>query len=434
MPTGFEAAADIATGALIGRAVEPKDGVPVAGERADDTHETSCLNCGAFLTGPYCTACGQKAHVHRTLAGFGHDLLHGVFHFDGKIWRTLPMLAWRPGELTRRYIHGERAKFVSPLALFLFTVFFTFAVFNTLAPRAPEINSKLSPDSAEVQYQSDRKDILDQITKLESKKKEKIAENKTGYEWMDGEIAKHQADLKKLDENRGKEVHVADLAARKFELDRSKSETAIAQLQADLETAKKAGRPVSSIEEKIESERLAIRLMDNARNALTKGDDSNINFNFTDASFAGSDWLNETARHAAQNPQLLLYKIQSSAYKFSWALIPISLPFLWLLFFWRRQFKLFDHAVFITYSLCFMMMLSAVGGLIIYNSTEDGAAFVITILALIFFPPLHIYRQLHRAYQTSRFGAVVRTILLCNFAMLALTLFASLILTLGITG
>ena len=35
----------------------------------------------------------------------------------GKIWRTLPMLAWRPGELTRRYIEGERARFVSPMAL-----------------------------------------------------------------------------------------------------------------------------------------------------------------------------------------------------------------------------------------------------------------------------------------------------------------------------
>ena len=31
------------------------------------------------------------------------------------------MLAWRPGEMTRRYIAGERARFVSPVALFLFT-------------------------------------------------------------------------------------------------------------------------------------------------------------------------------------------------------------------------------------------------------------------------------------------------------------------------
>ena len=429
MPTGFEAAADIATGALLGRAVEP-----IAGERADDTHETSCLNCGTSLSGPYCVACGQKAHVHRTLAGFGHDLVHGVFHFDGKIWRTLPMLFWRPGELTRRYIHGERAKFVSPLALFLFTVFLTFAVFNTLAPQAPTINTKLGADNAEVQYQSDRQEILGQITKLQNDKEAKIAEKALGFEWMDGEIARHQGDLKQLEANRGKEMHVADMVARKMALDRSKSETLILRLEAELAAAKQAGQLTSAIEDKLKAERLNVKVMGKAQNALTKGDTSSPDFTFTDGSFFGSKKLNEAAKHAAENPQLLLYKIQSSAYKFSWALIPISLPFLWLLFFWRRQFKLFDHAVFITYSLCFMMLLSALGGLIINFSTEGGAPFVITILALIFVPPLHMYRQLHRAYQTSRFGAIWRTFLLSNFALLALTLFASLIIMLGVTG
>ena len=34
----------------------------------------------------------------------------------------------KPGELTRRYIDGQRASFVSPIALFLFCVFFMFAV------------------------------------------------------------------------------------------------------------------------------------------------------------------------------------------------------------------------------------------------------------------------------------------------------------------
>jgi Protein of unknown function (DUF3667) len=429
MPTGLEAAADIATGALLGRAVEP-----VAGERADDTHETSCLNCGTELTGPHCVACGQKAHVHRTLRGFGHDLVHGVFHFDGKIWRTLPMLFWYPGELTRRYINGERAKFVSPLALFLFTVFLTFAVFSYIAPQAPEVNSKLTTGKAEEQYQSDRKDILDKITELEKDKQEKIAEKALGYEWMDGEIARHRKDLKRLEDNRGKEIHVADLAARKFALDKSKSETLIAQLEADLSAAKKAGQPTAKIEEQLEGERLTIKMLEKASNALVGGEQGDSNWSFTGLQFGGSNWLNEAAKHASENPQLLLYKIQSSAYKFSWALIPISLPFLWLLFFWRRQFKLFDHAVFITYSLCFMMMLSTLGGLALNFSSEDSAPFVITVLALIFVPPLHMYRQLHRAYQTSRFGAMWRTFMLSNFALLALALFASLILALGVTG
>src|SRR6478672_614259 len=124
MVGNIEAIGDAVTGSVLGRAIEPS-----AGEAPDGhTQETNCLNCGASLTGPYCSACGQHAHVHRTLTAFFHDLLHGFFHLEGKIWRTLPTLVWHPGDLTRRYIDGQRARYVSPIALFLFCVFAMFAV------------------------------------------------------------------------------------------------------------------------------------------------------------------------------------------------------------------------------------------------------------------------------------------------------------------
>ena len=139
----FEAIGDAVTGGLLARAVEPQ-----AGEAADGhTHEKNCLNCGAPLSGAYCYVCGQKAHVHRSIRGFFHDFVQGLFNFEGKIWRTLPMLAWRPGEMTRRYIAGERARFISPVALYLFTVFVMFAVLNftgTFAPGGGPIGTALS--------------------------------------------------------------------------------------------------------------------------------------------------------------------------------------------------------------------------------------------------------------------------------------------------
>src|SRR5829696_6410311 len=87
------------------------------------SEERDCLNCGTRLVGPHCHGCGQHAHVHRTLGAFFHDLLHGAFHFEGKVWRTLPLLAWRPGRLTREYIEGRRESYLSPIALFLFAGF-----------------------------------------------------------------------------------------------------------------------------------------------------------------------------------------------------------------------------------------------------------------------------------------------------------------------
>ena len=60
------------------------------------------------------------------------DFVAGVLNFEGKFWRTLPMLAWCPGILTRRYIEGQRARFISPIALFLFSVFLLFATIQLI--------------------------------------------------------------------------------------------------------------------------------------------------------------------------------------------------------------------------------------------------------------------------------------------------------------
>ena len=111
------------TAGLAGHAVEPRHGGTANGHAP-----ARCLNCGTGLAGSHCHYCGQRADVHRSFGAIGHDLVHAIFHFEGKIWNTLPLLSWRPGDLTRRYIHGERARFISPLALFLFAVFLTYAV------------------------------------------------------------------------------------------------------------------------------------------------------------------------------------------------------------------------------------------------------------------------------------------------------------------
>lgn len=424
MTDELEGAADIVTGAMLGRAVESPAGEAHGGEG------TNCLNCGTTLIGAHCHACGQKGHVHRTLHAFGHDFLHSVLHFDGKIWRTLPMLFWNPGALTRRYVHGERAKFVSPLALFLFTVFLTFAVFNWLAPKGVDVNPVVSAAAAEKEYLADRREILDSIAKLEADKKDAIAAGTPGYQWMDGEISRRQRNLKLLEDRRGKEIRAAEIVARKIAMGTSTIEAEISRREAEIAAAKKAGNPTDDLEAELAGVRLGLGLKGKASNALTKSDQPNGDWNFTGLDFPGAAQLNEAVRHASENPQLLLYKIQSNAYKFSWALIPISIPFVWLLFFWRWRFKMFDHAVFVTYSLTFMMLLGVICGIFIkFPATE-----VIGGLALVFLPPIHMYRQLHHAYETSRFGAFWRMCMLSFFALTALTLFAVLIVTLGVTG
>jgi hypothetical protein len=343
----LEALGDAATGAVLGRAVEPQ-----AGEQADGhTAERNCLNCGCALVGEYCHCCGQRAHVHRTLTAFFHDLLHGVLHFEGKIWRTLPLLAWRPGELTRRYIDGQRASFVSPIALFLFSVFLMFAVASATGALDFNANPAMRADLAQ-------------------------------------EIGQDQAKVGTLEAAR----RAAVAAARPT-----------AAIDAKLTSARRELAAIRAIQQKGIAKGAAVQLSDDM-----------------------PGWLRGSVGKAAANPELLVYKLKTNAYKFSWALIPLSVPFVWLLFPFSRRFRLYDHIVFVTYSLCFMTLL-------VVASVPVSAILGETTASLLFFvPPIHMYRQLKGAYGLGRFGAGWRTVALLLFTIFAAVLFFALLVALGL--
>ena len=123
-------------------------------------------------------------------------------------------------------------------------------------------------------------------------------------------------------------------------------------------------------------------------------------------------------KKAKANPGLVLYKLQTNAYKLSWLLIPLSLPFMWLLFPFSRRFRMYDHTVFVTYSIAFMMVLiviSSMGGLLNFTPL---------ILAPMFYAPIHLYWQLRGTYDLSRKGALWRLLVLSIFIWVVILLFA----------
>lgn len=343
-----EAIGDALTGGVVASAVEPR-----AGEGADGhTHEANCLNCGAPLAGPFCSACGQHAHVHRTLGAFFHDFAHGVLHFEGKIWRTLPLLVWKPGDLTRRYIEGQRASFVSPVALFLFSVFLMFAVLSATGNVNPHFNATRDLSAAERSTEAE----LQRLQKKRADPKTDIDDRSD----IDGKIRDKTADLAVIRDLRQRGITEATFS-------RDKAEAA-----------------------------------------------------------TSNSWFNDAYVKAKQNPDLLVYKLKSNSYKWSWALIPLSVPFVWLLFPFSRRFRVYDHVVFVTYSLCFMTLLVSAGA--IFGAIGLGAAELIMLLI----PPVHMYRQLRGAYALGPFGAFWRTLMLLWFALFVLIGFILLMIALGV--
>jgi hypothetical protein len=143
--------------------------------------------------------------------------------------------------------------------------------------------------------------------------------------------------------------------------------------------------------------------------------------------YTGYAFFDHAIEKWKQNPGLMAYKLQSNSYKFSWLLIPLSVPFVWLLFLWRRRFGAYDHAVFVTYSLGFMTLFYV--ALVLLGGIGVGTATLATLGAIV--PLIHIYKQIKGAYGLSRFSAIWRTLALSFFIFWILFLYIDVLLLLG---
>ena len=89
----------------------------------------NCRNCGAAAPGEYCPSCGQETRVALpTFREFMRDAMGRLVGFDGRLWRTLYGLVFRPGFLTKEYFAGRRRRYVRPGRLFLVMSLLLFAV------------------------------------------------------------------------------------------------------------------------------------------------------------------------------------------------------------------------------------------------------------------------------------------------------------------
>ncbi|MBX7492085.1 DUF3667 domain-containing protein [Qipengyuania sp. 1NDW9] len=354
--------------------------------------EGQCLNCGTELLGAHCHECGQKAHLHRTLGAFMHDLLHGALHFEGRTWRTLPKLFFKPGELTRRYIDGERARFVSPMALFLFSIFLMFAIFQFAGISTPTNLGNEQTDEVVAQAR-------EQIGTMQNRRDELAASIESGT-LSESEVASAERRLTELDEQ-----IEAVAAAQQVPVLRD-----LIKEEEDSGEQVVGGLPVQTDEE------------GNTTIPLSVDGDTKMN-----VGTSGVEWIDAALQKWRTNPTLMLYKLQTNFYKFSWLLIPLSIPFVWLLFFWKRRFRAYDHAIFVTYSLSFMSLLI----LTITLMGLAGAHEAILFFSSVLIPPIHIYKHLRGAYGLSRFSAFWRLLILTVFILVVLTIFLQLLLLIG---
>jgi hypothetical protein len=96
----------------------------------------TCLNCGAELRGRFCGECGQRVvPPYPTLREMAGDAWEELSGYDGRFARTFRMLLRHPGRLTLDVLEGRRARYITPVRLYLVASVLYFVV-AAAAPNA----------------------------------------------------------------------------------------------------------------------------------------------------------------------------------------------------------------------------------------------------------------------------------------------------------
>lgn len=358
---------------------------------------------------------------------------------------------------------GHRARYVPPFSMFLASVFAMFLAFS-LAGGPDFVRNNAATKADRVQIAQDqmtsalrdisqsREELRQAQSALEAERAKPIADRdlvdvkmaetdvQVAASTLKGKIIRYRNAEKALaqaraapEENQAPEAKPDDARAKA-----EAQEQTLNELKAEREAAVAEGNQIS-----IKAIDAAIALVE-AGGAETGTADTSVTINEEAdlqkliQDFVKNDieintpWpeINKKISHKLQNPELFLYKLQNTVYKYSFLLIPISVLFIFLLFFWKKNIKTYDHAVFSLYSLSFMSFLFL--GTSLSSHWVDWPSYNgLVLLAVV----LHLYFHFKGTYALGWVGAGWRTaVFVTLFAPVALALFFSSIIVLGAVG
>ncbi|BDD11162.1 hypothetical protein FUAX_35940 [Fulvitalea axinellae] len=139
-----------------------------------------CTNCYRNLDGDpdFCPYCGQKQHLTRlTFSHVVHDFVGSILNIDKGYLLTLRMLLEKPGITIRRFISGQRVRYLPPIRFFVLSIFLAIVLsfLTGLYHKPAEVQSTSSLDAIE-------EALVMGIQKLEGKKEEGLKD------WVNGTL------------------------------------------------------------------------------------------------------------------------------------------------------------------------------------------------------------------------------------------------------
>ena len=339
---------------------------------------SACANCGTVLEGPYCHACGQEADTHkRSIGHLIFEAFEGLFHLDGRLARTVPLMFFRPGKLARDYMEGRLQRHVPPFRTFLVALLlFIFAaehVTHVMTRRGEE--QKVTELAALATPQGRAAAAAKRRTEAAQRLREELKE----------------AGDDRADELNDKDVHPAQA--------QSAHDRAVARAQAHYATAlQKADRVAQGLPPNVDS---------------------------AEPSPAGrkksGDWLKTAVKKATDNPEYYWSVLFTWGHRAAILLLPIVGLSLALVYRRRRDLYIYDHLLVAMNLLAFGFLLSALGLMLPFAAM--GWWFTLVAIWTV----VNLFQTLRGAYGSGWAGAAAKTLFVWT-----VTLTSALVLLLGL--
>ena len=128
-----------------------------------------CLNCEhpLDLSDKYCPACGQLNSTKRlSFDDFFYEFLSGFYAYDSQLRRSLRVMLFSPGKLTKEYVQGKRASYVNPFKFYLTVTILFFIVYGFI--QTLENEEYITPNLSEVRdlTPAEREKIKNDLRKI----------------------------------------------------------------------------------------------------------------------------------------------------------------------------------------------------------------------------------------------------------------------------
>lgn len=364
-------------------------------KHADIPVGTPCANCETPLQGTYCYNCGQLAEdFHRNSWHLLVEAVESLLHLDGRLFKTLPNLIRRPGQLTRDYLNGKRAWQVQPFRMFLVILLVVLFV-GHLATKSAEHKAEAEGG------QHDTVNLVgpeeDAAAELEKQRAEIQADPDLTPSEKAAALAAIRSDWAQF------AARMGDTARERAAVDAANAEgegAHPAAQTADSSSADQAAAP--------EQVRVSSTMLDENDPRMT--------------SFR--HWAEARFKAVQEDPERFALILEIWGHRVAILALPISALMLSLLFVFNRRFYVFDHLIFSMHSLSFQMLLVTV--IFLASMVVGGAAWW-----LILVMPVHLFVHMKGAYERSTFGTVARMGVLFLLTSITFSLLALLWLYLG---